>query len=242
MLFGKKIEKNLVFSGRQKELIRRIKELGKKVIAVLINSKPLVLTEIENCADAIIETFNSGDEGGLAVAKLIKGEENFSGKLPISFPYDSSAGPHYYNQYDYWHSLKYIDVPSGSPYPFGFGLSYTNYKYGDLALSKSSVKRGEKVELCLDVSNEGDVDGLEVVQLYFKDKVCKILTPIRTLLDFKKILISAGQTRKVTFIIDTEKLGYYNRNCEYKVDAGEFVFFVSGDGKNFKEISLNLEP
>lgn len=232
---------NLVFSGRQIELVKRIKELGKKVIVVLINSKPLVLREIENYTDAIIETFNSGDEGGLAVAKLIKGEENFSGKLPISFPYDSSSGPHYYNQYDYWHGSKYVDVPFGSPYPFGFGLSYNSYVYSNLTLSKTHVKRGEKVELSFDVSNKGDVDGLEVVQLYFKDKVCKILTPIRTLLDFKKIAISSGQTRKVTFTIDTEKLGYYNKNCEYKVDAGEFVFFVSGDGKTFKEISLILQ-
>ena len=232
---------NLVLSGRQNELVRRVKELGKKVIVVLVNGKPLVLNELEKHADAIVEMFNSGDEGGLALAKLMRGEENFSGKLPISFPYDSAAMPCYYNQYDYWHVGKYVDVPKGSPYPFGFGLSYTEYEYGGVSLSKLTAKRGERITLSLDVTNIGKMDGEEIVQLYFKDKVCKILTPVRTLLDFKKVTVPSGQTSRVTFAIDTEKLGYYNRDCEYKVDVGEFVFFVSGDGKNFKEIILRIE-
>ena len=233
---------NLELSGRQNELVRRVKELGKTVIAVLINGKPLVLNEVEKYADAIVETFNGGDMSGLAVANLLKGVENFSGKLPISFPYASEALPCYYNQYDYWHfNNKYIDVPVGSPYPFGFGLSYSKYAYGDLEISKPAAKRGETVSVSVDVLNESGVDGEEIVQIYFKDKVCKILTPVRTLLDFKRVAIPSGKTCKVAFEIDTEKLGYFDRNCNYNVDAGEFVFFVTGDGKNFKEITLNLQ-
>ena len=228
----------LVLSGRQIELVRRVKELGKPVIVVLINGKPLELHELEKYADAIVEAFNNGDEGGLALAKLLSGEENFSGKLPISFPRDSAALPCYYNQYQYWHGGKYIDSRSDSLYPFGFGLSYTNYEYGEPTLAKAELKRGEKTTLSIDVTNTGALDGKETVQLYFKDKICKILTPIRTLLDFRKVEIASKETKTVTFEIDSEKLGYYNRNCEYKVDVGEFSLFVSGDGKNFKEITL----
>ena len=232
---------NLVLSGRQNELVKRVKELGKTVIVVLVNGKPLELNEVEKYADAIVEGFNSGDMGGLAVANLIKGKENFSGKLPISFPYSSAALPCYYNQYDYWHfGQKYIDVPKGSPYPFGFGLSYSNFVYGDLSLDKTVLARGEKAELSVELKNDSAVDGEETVQLYFRDKICKILTPIRTLIDYKKVSVPAGESRTVTFTVDTEKLGYYNRDCEYCVDAGEFALYVSGDGKNFKEITLRV--
>lgn len=232
---------DLRLSGRQNELVRRVKELGKQVVVVLINGKPLILDEIEKYADAIVETFNSGDEGGLAVAKLMKGDENFSGKLPISFPTHSGALPCYYNQYDYWHGGKYVDASANSPYPFGFGLSYAEYQYGEPTLSKSTLKRGEKTELCIEITNVSERDGLETVQLYFKDKVCKILTPVRTLLDFKKVSISAGETCKVTFTVDTGKLGYYDRDCRYCVDDGDFSLYISGDGKHFKEILLSVK-
>ena len=232
---------NLVLSGRQIELVRRVKALGKPVIVVLVNGKPLILNEVSQYADAIVETFNSGDEGGMAVAKLVKGEENFSGKLPISFPYDSATLPCYYNQYDYWHGSKYIDVPEGAAYPFGFGLSYASFAYGELSVDKLRVKRGEKIQLSFTLRNEGDMDGEETVQLYFKDKVCKILTPVRSLLDFKKVAIPAKEEKLVTMVVDTEKLGYFDRNCQYNVDAGEFVLYVSGNGKDFKEITIAIE-
>ena len=96
------------------------------------------------------------------------------------------------------------------------------------------------MEISVEIANVSKIDGTETVQLYFKDKVCKILTPVRSLLDFKRVDIAAGERKKVCFTVDTQKLGYYNRDCEYKVDAGEFVFFVTGDGKNFEEISFQL--
>ena len=233
---------NLVFSGRQIELVQRVKALGKKVIVVLINGKPLELGEVEPYADAIVEAFNGGDRSGLALAKLIKGEENFTGKLPISFPYTSAALPCYYNQYDYWHfNQKYMDVPAGSPYPFGFGLSYSKFTYGEAVLEKTSMKRGEKTNVSVEITNESRVDGEEIVQLYFKDKICKILTPVRNLLDFKRVKIAAGESVKVSFDIDPETLGYYDKNCNYCVDSGDFAFYISGDGKNFKEVTLTLQ-
>lgn len=232
----------LVLSGRQIELVKRVKALGKKVIVVLINGKPLELGDVEAYADAIVESFNGGDRSGLALAKLIKGEENFTGKLPISFPYSSAALPCYYNQYDYWHyAKKYMDVPAGSPYPFGFGLSYSRFVYGEPTLLSGKVKRGEKTSLRVEVTNDSEVDGVEIVQLYYRDKICKILTPVRSLLDFKRVALSAGESKTVSFEIDPEKLGYYDRNCKYCVDSGEFAFYISGDGRNFQEVTLLLE-
>ena len=230
----------LTLSGRQTELMQKLRSMGKKIVTVLVNGKPLVLTEAEACSDAMVETFNGGDQCGLAVARLLRGQENFCGKLPISFPYDSAAVPCYYNQYDYWHGGKYIDVPSGSPYPFGFGLSYSSFVYSAPELSKEEAGMGETVKLAVTVTNTGDRDGKETVQLYFRDKVCKVLTPVRTLIDFKKLEIPAKESRTAEFEIPVEKLGYYNEKCEYKVDPGEFSFFVSGDGVHFEEVTLRV--
>ena len=133
---------------------------------------------------------------------------------------------------------KYKDCPYTPLFPFGFGLSYSKFTYSDVKLSKTQAKTGEKVTLTVEVNNESDVEGEEVVQLYFKDKICKILTPIRTLLDFKRVYVPANESRTVEFEISTEKLGYYNQDCKYVVDAGEFEFYVSGDGKNFKTAEL----
>ena len=232
---------NLALSGKQNELLCALKTLQKPLICVLVNGKPLVIDEVTKDADAIIEVFNGGDQCGLALAHLLKGDENFSGKLPISFPYDSSATPCYYNQYDYWHGGRYIDIPSGSPYPFGFGLSYSQFAISNLRLSKSIVKLGESFKLSLRLENVSSREGNDVVQLYFKDKVCPILTPIRSLLDFQKVFVPANGSIEVEFALSTNQLGYYDPNCHYVVDPGEFEFFVSDDGTHFKTICLTVE-
>ena len=231
----------LDLSGEQNELLTRLAQLNKPLITVLVNGKPLVLTVAEKCSNAVVETFNGGDMCGLAVAKLLRGEKNFSGKLPISFPYDSATTPCYYNQYDYWHGGKYIDVPAGCLYPFGYGLSYSKFKYSDIKLSKEKAKRKEKITLSVTVENDSDIDGVEIVQLYYKDVICKMLTPIKTLLDYNRINIPARAQKVVEFEIDVDKLGYYDRDCQYVVDSGAFTFSVSGDGKNFLQKTLVVE-
>lgn len=230
-----------VLRGRQIELLKRVKAVNPKVVAVLVNGKPLVLSEAERYCDAIVETFNGGDMCGLAVARLVKGEENFGGRLPISFPAAVGSGPDYYAQYDYWHGGKYADVPNKSPYPFGFGLSYSKFEYSAPAMSKTKAKRGDTVRLSVDVKNVGAVGGKETVQLYFRDRVCKMLTPVRKLLDFKKVYIGAGESARVDFDIAVDDLGYYDEDCVYTVDAGAFDFYVSGDGINFVNAELTVE-
>ena len=229
---------NLVLSGNQIELLRRVKELGKDIIVTLVNGKPLILNEVEKYASAIVETFNGGDMCGLAVADLLLGRKNFSGKLPISFPSDSASTPCYYNQYSYWHGGKYIDASSFSNYPFGFGLSYSNFRYSELSVDKKETNKAGTFAISFEITNDSEIDGVEVVQLYYKDMVCKILTPIRTLIDFKRVEIKAGETVKVAFCVRVKDLGYYDSNCNYCVDEGEFEFYVSGNGKEFKKVSF----
>lgn len=230
-----------ILRGRQEELLRRVYEVNKNVVLVLVNGKPLVLSGVLPYCNAVIEAFNGGDLSGLAIAKLICGQKNFSGKLPISFSSAVGAEPCYYNRYEYWHGGSYCDVSAKSPFPFGFGLSYSRFEYGNLVLSKKVAKFGDTITLFCDVRNVSDVDGFEIVQLYFKDKICKILTPVRTLLDYRKVFISAGKTVRVEFSVAVKDLGFYDMDCSYRVDLGEFLFFVSGNGVEFKEGLLVVE-
>ena len=227
---------HLEITGRQIELLKRVKELEKEIVVVLVNGKPLLLNEVEKYASAIVETFNGGDMCGKAVVDLLLGRENFSGKLPISFPSDSASLPCYYNQYSYWHGNKYIDAPAFSNYPFGFGLSYSSFRYSKLEIENAETSKNGTFTLSFELTNDSDVDGVEVVQLYYKDVICKQLTPIRTLLDFKRVEVKAHMTKKVEFTVQTKDLGYYDSDCKYCVDEGEFVFSVSGNGKEFQEI------
>ena len=232
---------NPIIPGRQAELISRLAELGKKIITVMINGKPLPLGDIKEHSSAIIESFNGGDLGGRAVAHLIFGKANFSAKLPISIPTSASCHPTYYNQYDYWHTGGgYIDAREMIDYPFGYGLSYSDFAYSEVRVSAENVKIGDKLTVSTEVSNLSENGGTEIVQLYYRDTVCKILRPIRTLIDFKRVNIEAGEIKTVSFEVDTAKLGYFDENCKYNVDAGEIKFFVSGDGKSFKEACINL--
>ncbi len=231
-----------ILRGRQIELVKKLASLNKKLVAVLVNGKPLVLTEIAPYCNGIVESFNQGDQGGLALARLMKGEENFSGKLPISFPRAVGTHPDYYNQYDYWHGSKYKDMPKGeNEYPFGFGLSYSDTKITNAALSKMEAGRGETLTLAVEVENESERGCKEVVQVYYRDRVCKVLTPVRQLCDFKKIALASKEKKRVEFTIDPQKLGYYNAACEYVVDEGDFDLYISLNGKDFLTCSFLLK-
>ncbi len=224
--------------GRQNELAGAVAALNKPFIGVVVSGKPLILTTLKSACGALVQCFNGGDLCGKAVAALLCGNENFSGKLPISFPYDSAALPCYYDQYEYWHGGKYIDVPAGCLYPFGYGLSYSKFSYGAPEVSQKEIRKNETFELTCEITNESKTDGEEIVQLYFRDEVCKKLTPAHTLLDFKRATVPAGETKKVTFKVAAESLGYMSDELKNTVDAGEFTLFVSGDGKNFKTTKI----
>ncbi len=229
---------NLDISGRQAELIRRLKATGKPVVTVLINGKPLCLLDVPENSDALIEAFNGGDLGGLAVAEMIAGKFNPSGKLPISFPRTTGQVPCYYNYYPGWHG-KHVDCESSSRYDFGYGLSYTKYEYTGAAISAETAKATDTVTIFVDVTNVGDMDGHEIVELYYNDMYSSVLTPIRQLCDFQKVFIPAGETRHVVFELPIAKLSLVNTKLETVVEPGDFEIMV---GPNLSELqTLNLK-
>lgn len=227
--------------GRQDELVEKLAALGKPLISVIVSGKPLVLTRVKAASDALVQCFNGGDLGGKAVAELLCGQQEFVGRLPISFPYDSAALPCYYNQYDYWHGAKYVDVPQGSLYSFGYGLSYARCSCGAPQLSDAVVTKNDTVTLTVPVTNTGSHATTEVVQLYFRDVVCKKLTPTRTLLDFCRVEIPAGQTVNVVFTFDVQRLGYVADDMQNTVDAGDFTLTVCGGSDAPQTVTLTVK-
>lgn len=223
---------NLDLSGNQMELIKRLVGTQKKVIAVLVNCKPLCISYLKENCDAVIEMFNGGDFGGLAVAELIAGKFNPSGKLSISFPQYGAQTPCYYNQYDGWHGGQYVDLQKGNVYDFGDGLSYSEFVYSNLKLSKKTASKEDTIEISVDVTNRGSMDGKETVMLFVNDVVSTILTPTMELKGFEKVFIKAGDTKTVTLKLDIKDLAIVTPDLKYVVESGEFEIMV---GRNTKE-------
>lgn len=219
----------LELSGRQNELAKRLKETGKPIITVLVNGKPLCIGELAENSDALVEMFNGGDLGGLCVAELIARKFNPSGKLSISFPRASGALPCYYNSYPGWHSSKYCDVDEGNLFDFGFGLSYTDFEYSDLKISKKGIHKDEDFEVSVKIKNTGDMDGKEIAELYINDKISSVITPVKQLKRFKKLFIKSGEEVLVTFKMNAEELGFISPDGKLTTEAGEFEIFVGGN-------------
>jgi beta-glucosidase len=232
---------NLELSGRQNELVRRLKETGTPVITVLVNGKPLCIGEAVKNSDAVIEMFNGGDLGGLCVAELIDGQWNPSGKLPISFPRSSAQIPCYYNTYPGWHGGKYMDVESGSLYDFGYGLSYTSYAYSDVMLSATTAKAGDILTVSVDVTNTGDMDGYETVQMYYNDRFSSVLTPEKQLCGFKKIFVKSGETVRVNLTLAVNDLSLIDADEKTVLEPGVFDIMVGGNLQSLKAAELLVE-
>ncbi len=218
----------LELTGRQNELARKIKAAGKPIVTVLVCGKPLCVGDVAELSDALIETFNSGDLGGLCTAELIAGKYNPSGKLPISFPRTSGQLPCYYAQYPGWHYFRYCDVEEGNLFDFGFGLSYTEYEYSDLSVSKSEIAPDEDFEVSVRIKNVGSYDGKEIAELYTRDTVSSIMTPIRLLKGFSKIALCAGEEKTVTFHMNAADLGFIGNDGKRVTEPGKFEIFVGG--------------
>jgi len=232
---------DLELSGRQNELICRLKQTGKPVVTVLVNGKPLCIGKAAKNSDAVIEMFNGGDLGGLCVAELIAGRWNPSGKLPISFPRSSAQIPCYYNQYPGWHGGKYADVEEGSLYDFGYGLSFTSYEYSDVTLSAQTAKAGDVLSVSVDVTNTGDFDGYETVQMYYNDRYSSVLTPEKQLCGFKKVFIKSGETVRVEMPLAVDGLSLINAEEQRVLEAGLFDIMVGGSLKTLKTAEFMIE-
>ena len=218
----------LELSGRQNELIRRVKAAGKPMVGVLVSGKPLCIGEALENFDALITGFNTGDLGGLCTAEIIAGRVNPSGKLPISFPRASGQIPCYYCEYPGWHTNKYCDLAPGNLFDFGFGLSYTKFEYSALSVSSAEISADDDIEISVNIKNTGERDGAEIAELYINDVVSSVITPVKLLRGFCKVFIPAGEEKEVKFTLNAKDLGFISPDGELAVEPGKFEIFVGG--------------
>lgn len=226
--------------GKQEEFAEKIFAVGKTVIVVLYNGRPLAISNIAEKADAVLEAWFPGTEGNRAVCDILTGEAMPNGRLTMSFPYATGQCPIYYNRYstgrpaeDVYHSARfssrYVDGPCVPLYPFGYGLTYTKFKYGNVVLNREKVRRGEKVTASCVVKNVGSYKGTETIQLYIQDMAGSLVRPIRMLKGFQKVEILPGEEYKAEFIIDEEMLKFHTIDGEYKAEVGTFKVFIAAD-------------
>ncbi len=235
---------------RKQELILSILgKLSKPTVMVLFNSRPLVFEWASQNIPAILVAWQPGFETGNALADVLMGKVNPSGKLPVTFPRNLGQVPIYYNhmntgrpqtQFGQIFTSGYLDSPTSPAYPFGFGLSYTTYAYSDLKLSKSQYKMGETVEVSIKVTNTGERAGEEIVQCYTRDISADIARPVKELKGFEKIKLNAGESRVVTFRLSEQDLSYWNNELKWKADSGQFKVFVGGNSVDVKEGDFEL--
>ncbi len=235
----------------QVELLKALKATGKPVVLVLTTGRPLTLVWEDENMDAILNTWAQGTEAGNAIADVLFGDVNPSGKLTTSFPRMVGQLPLYYNHKntgrphpDYEPYRKfvsaYIDVVNGPLYPFGYGLSYTSYEYSDLAISAPEMALDGSVKVSVKVANTGDMDGKETVQLYIHDVYSTSTRPVKELRGFRKIDLKAGESKTVEFILTAEDLKYYNHALEYVCEPGEFEIMVGPNSRDLQVVKLNV--
>ncbi len=245
---------DLKIPGIQPKLIKKIREANpnKKITLVVMNGRPLNLSEEVNLVDAILEVWFPGTMGGAATADLLFGTVNPSGKLTVTFPRNVGQVPIYYNMKNTGRPIpesnpkedyksNYIDVPNTPLFAFGHGLSYTEFKYSDLKLSSENLTFSNTIEARVKITNTGDADGYEIAQLYIHDKVGSVTRPVKELKGFQKIFIKKGESKTVTFTISAKDLKFYNSDMIYGVETGEFEIAItpSSDFKFKHTFNLN---
>lgn len=237
--------------GVQSELLKLIASTGKPVAVVLLNGRPLVLEEENRDADAILEAWYPGTMGAEAVTDIIFGQYNPSGKLTMTFPrnvgqipifyYEKNTGRPIYLPSDKYKS-KYLDSPNDPLYPFGYGLSYTQFRYSDLTLSSSKMKKGGTLEARVTVTNTGKRAGEETVQLYIRDMIGSVTRPVKLLKGFSKVALAPGESAKVTFVIDDGMLSFWRHDMTFGSEEGDFKVMVGGSSSDLLQASFSLEP
>ena len=230
---------DLNLTGKQEELILKIHETGTPVVAVLLNGRPLTCNRIHEHIPAIIEAWYPGDQGGIAIAQILFGHCNPSGKLPISFPKRIGQLPVYYNRPEAGRR-RYVDADSLPLYAFGEGLSYSVFEYGNLELSKESIYPDEEVIVSVQVSNISKTDGYETVMLFVNDVISSVVTPDFALKDFRKVFIKAGEAVTVIFTVGFEHLKLLNRQMIETVEKGVFEIHVGGNLKTTLKKELTV--
>jgi beta-glucosidase len=241
---------NLDLPGVQQELLEEIYKVNPNIVLVLNNGRPLALPWAAAHIPAIVEAWHLGTQTGNAVAQVLYGDYNPSGKLPISFPRNVGQCPIYYNNYStgrptngegnvFW--SHYTDVEKTPQFPFGFGLSYTTFDYKNLKINKPAFAKGESVVVSVDVTNSGNYDGKEVVQLYIHDDAASLARPVKELKGFELIDLKKGETKIITFTLTDKELGFFDNDGNYLVEAGTFKIMVGGSSDKGLESSFELQ-
>ncbi|MBE9586735.1 beta-glucosidase BglX [Mucilaginibacter sp. JRF] len=231
----------------QQNLLKALRETGKPIVLVLMNGRPLTLQWEHDNTAAILETWFPGTKAGDAIADVLFGKYNPSGKLTMTFPRSVGQVPIYYNAKstgrpvsDQKYTSKYLDIPNTPLYPFGHGLSYTTFGYSDVKLSKTSIRNGERLQASVTLSNTGKYDGEETVQLYIRDMVGSVTRPLKELKGFQKIYLKAGESKTVTFNVSTDDLKFYDINMKYTTEPGDFKLFIGSSSADVKEADFKL--
>ncbi|MFZ5985884.1 MAG: glycoside hydrolase family 3 N-terminal domain-containing protein [Bacillota bacterium] len=222
----------LDLTGAQQELLEALKGTGKPLAVLLINGKPLTVPWIKENADAIVEAWNPGMEGGNAVASILFGDFNPCGKLTISFPRAIGQQPVYYNQYPGWHGGKYVEMTNDPLFPFGFGLSYTTFEYSNLTLGETRLTRDGELIVCVDVKNTGSLKGTEIVQVYINDVYSSVTTPVKELKGFSRVTLDPGETKNVKIAIPVSSLALIDSSLSRVVEPGEFEVMVGSSSRD----------
>jgi len=235
----------------QLELVRRIKALGKPIAVVLFNGRPLDLHGVFEEADAILEAWFPGSEAGNAVADLLFGDANPSGRLTMSFPYSVGQVPVYYNAYNTGrpqgapdaqvrYVSQYLDIPNEPLLPFGYGLSYSEFEYGAAQLSSDEMTADRPLRITVAVTNKGSVAGEETVQLYVRDLSGEVVRPVKELKAFRKVVLQPGESVEIEFTLEEKQLRYYHSDLTHDSDAGAFIAFVGPNSKTNAALPFRL--
>ncbi|SHE76905.1 beta-glucosidase BglX [Chryseobacterium takakiae] len=238
----------------QVDLLNELKKTGKPIAMVLFTGRPLALTNVKDAPDAILNAWFPGSEAGNAIADVLFGKVNPSGKLPMTFPRSLGQVPIYYNakntgrpldqklvdkcEYQRFRS-NYMDECNTPLYPFGYGLSYTKFNYSDVTVSNANPKGNQTIQASVTVTNSGNYDGAEVVQLYIRDMVGSITRPVKELKGFQKVMLKKGESKKVTFSITPENLKFYNGDLKYDWEPGEFDIMIGTSSEDVKHSKIN---
>lgn len=232
--------------GQQMKLLEELKETGKPIVALIFSGRPLLLEWLDKNIPSIIQVWHLGHESGNAIADVIFGDYNPSGKITMSFPRSVGQIPVYYNnrttgrpyKEGYRWCSRYIDNPNTPLYPFGYGLSYTTFQYSDIILNKNKLRHRETITATVKIKNTGNMKGVEIVQLYIRDMVGSITRPVKELKDFKVIEMEAGEERDVSFTISVDDLKFYNKNLKWSAEYGDFRIYIGTSSDNTKEIDF----
>jgi beta-glucosidase len=238
---------NIGLPGIQQQLVEEIYKTGKPIVLLLVNGRPLAIQWIHDNIPAIVETWTLGSEAGHAVADVLSGAYNPSGKLPVTFPRNVGQVPIYYSQkstgreylgdnkepgHERVYISRYLHQKNTPLYPFGYGLSYSNFVYENLTLNKDKMSTEDSIQVNVTITNKSEVPGEEVIQLYIRDLVGSVTRPVKELKAFSKVRFNANETKTISFKIDAEMLSFYRADMSWGTEPGKFHVFVGGNSQD----------